>query len=383
MFSLDLRGIPVIDTHAHLCDIAWEERDLSAVFSLSLEDPPPEQRRHTLFYRWFLQELSRFLDCPSGEETVLARRRERAAEDYPGYVRALFEQARIEGLVVDTGYKPAAVSLEDFTALVPAEVRFLFRIESVVDPLWEERPPFNQALDFFTRAVERALEDRRFAGLKSIIGYRTGIGITAVTEEEARRAYGAGREKEVRDFFLRLAWRFCLEKDLPFQLHTSFGESNCDLALNNPLLLKPFLREEEYRNLRLVLVHGGYPYTFETGYLCAMHPSLYCDVSEFVPLVPLGMKKGLADLLDMCPFNKIMYGSDAFILPEFYWFAAVAFRQRLAELLREMVERGMCDTGYARAVAEKIMHRNAASVYGFPSAGSGEGAAGEGPGRAG
>jgi predicted TIM-barrel fold metal-dependent hydrolase len=82
-------------------------------------------------------------------------------------------------------------------------------------------------------------------------------------------------------------------------------------------------------------------------------------------MVPLGMSKGLADVMDMCPVNKILYGSDGFIIPEFYWFAAVVFRRKLGALLQEIIAQGMYNEGYALDVAKMILSGNAANFYGF------------------
>lgn len=123
--------------------------------------------------------------------------------------------------------------------------------------------------------------------------------------------------------------------------------------------------EDELKDVKIILVHGSYPYTFETGYLCTVYPSLYCDVSEFVPLVPLGMGKGLADLFDLCPLNKIMYGSDGAAAPEIYWFAANVFRRKLTFPLQDIMAQGMVHENYALTVAEVILSGTAADIYRF------------------
>lgn len=362
---LDLQHLPIIDTHTHLFNVDYQEHDLSSILSLSLENPPAEQRRHTLLYRWFLQELALFLNCSPEEKQVLACRKQRMEEDYPGYVQELFSKANICGMVIDVGYKPASVNLEAFQEIVPVQVKYLYRIEAILDQLWDERPPFSQAMEIFEKTLAEETSKPRFIGVKSIIGYRTGLAINLVTEGQARTAYQAGQEKGVRDFFFQQTLRFCKKHQLCFQMHAAFGESNCDLLLNNPCLLKSLLEADEFKDQKIVLCHAGYPRTFETGYLCSVYPNLYCDVSEFVPMVPLGMSKGLADLMDMCPTNKILYGSDGFIIPEFYWFAAVVFRRKLAALLQEIVAQGMYTQEYALEVAKMILYENATSFYGF------------------
>jgi len=362
---MELDHLPIIDTHAHLFDVKHKERDFSEIFTLSLENPPLKQRQNTLIYRWFIKELANHLGCRPNESEIKVVRSERIKENYEGYVQDLFSDANIKGLVVDIGYMPASVNLEDFHKLTPATVKYLYRIENVMDKIWKEKPAFDYALETFNHALSESISKENFIGLKSIIGYRTGLAIEKVNEDVARTAYHQGDEKKVRDFFLLLALEFCRVKRKPIQIHTSFGESNINLLLNNPLLLKPLLQDEEIKQQPIVLVHGGYPYSFEAGYLCAMYPNVYCDVSEFVPLVPLGINKGLSDIMDMCPLNKIMYGSDAFIIPEFHWFSAVVFKRKLAALLDDILIQGIIDYDYALEIAEMITYKNAVDFYEF------------------
>ena len=362
---MELANLPVIDTHTHFFDIEYKERDFSEVFSLSLENPPQDQRRHTLLFRWFINELAVFLGCNPEEQKIKNARAERIKQDYKTYLSDLFSDVNLKGLVLDIGYMPADVNLEAFHELVPLEVKYLYRIETIVDKIWLEKPIFNKALEYFDSTLQEFLSKKYFIGLKSIIGYRTGLAVEKVNEQEASTAYQKRYEKAVRDFFLLRALELCRKKGIPMQIHTAFGESNNNLLINNPLLLKPILQDEEIKEQPIVLVHGGYPYTFETGYLCAMYPNVYCDVSEFVPFVPLGMSKGIADIMDMCPLNKIMYGSDAFMIPEFNWFGAKVFKRKLKDLLMDITDQGILDHEYAFDVAEMMTYKNAANFYGF------------------
>ena len=112
------------------------------------------------------------------------------------------------------------------------------------------------------------------------------------------------------------------KKGVPIQIHAAFGESNINVLNNNPFLLKEFLDHPRYKQSRLILIHGGYPYCFEAGYLASVYPNLYVDISEMIPFVPMGAYQGLSQIFDMCPFNKVLYGSDGFIIPDIHWLAA-------------------------------------------------------------
>jgi predicted TIM-barrel fold metal-dependent hydrolase len=123
------------------------------------------------------------------------------------------------------------------------------------------------------------------------------------------------------------------------------------------------LDNPKYNKIAIILVHGGYPYSFEAGYLAAMYPRLYLDISEMVPFVPLGSRQGIRNMLDMCPLNKIMYGSDGFVLPDLHWLGAKVAKQDIEAILSELIALGLQDQDLALASAGDIFFDTARKVY--------------------
>lgn len=367
MLERDLAGIPAIDGHCHFFDHELRDRDPASVLCLSLHDPPAEQRQSTLWFLRTMRVLAEYLglEADAPPERVWAARMERAARDYRAYVAGLFAHARIGGLVVDTGYRPASVDPQAFRDFAPCPVAYLFRIESVLDDLWRRRPAWDAAEEEFLRALHAAAREPGFAGLKSIIGYRTGVAVDpTVTRRRAEQAYAAGEEKPVRDYFFLLAVEKAAELDVPLQVHTGFGESNNRVVNNNPVLLKEMLEAGRGRRTRLVLLHAGYPYAFEAGYMAHCYPNVYCEFSELIPFAQAPARAALAELLALAPLGKVMYGSDGYILPELHWSGALAGRQELAAAFEDLVRRGFLSVRQALAWAESILHRTASSLYG-------------------
>ncbi len=362
---MDLSTVPVVDAHSHLIHPRYHHHDLARTLSLSLENPPDQQVRSGVLYHKVLGELSRLWGLPyEGEEAVAAERTRRMAADYAGHVRELFRDANIRGMVVDLGYKPAAAPVPEFEQVVPVKAVYLFRIETVVDPLWKERPPFDEAEDRFRAALDAAVPGEH-VGYKTIIGYRTGLEILPVTREQAVAAWAAGDEKTVRDYFVLLTVEKCRRLGCPLQVHTAFGESNIDLRRNNPLHLKRLLETDVARAVRITLVHGGYPHSFEAGYLAAMYPNVYVDLSEGIPWVALDTAGILRRVLGLAPLNKVMFGSDGFIIPEIAWIAARLAKEALGNLLDEMVAERYLTARRAERAAVDILGRTAAAVFGL------------------
>ncbi|MBW2369852.1 MAG: amidohydrolase family protein, partial [Deltaproteobacteria bacterium] len=309
--KFDLSDLPVVDNHCHLFNTTFKSHDPSAVLSMSLNDMPAEQRRHTMIYRYLLRELRHFWGMKNvSDEILLSERLKRMKTDYTQWVADIFSDVRIHALIVDLGYQPAVQSLDDFENLVPARVHYMFRIESVLDELWENlrngRIDFPAAEDQYFAALEEGLNQPGIVAAKSIIGYRTGLEIQPVVRKDLQNTDPT--EKAFRDYFFAQTLAKAAEINLPVQIHASFGESNIDMRRNHPGMLKWVLDQPTFRDVRIVLVHGGYPHSFAAGYLAAVYPNVYVDISAMFPFVPLGSRQGLRDIFDMCPFNKIMYG---------------------------------------------------------------------------
>ena len=172
-------------------DVEYHERSLARTLSLSLNDMPLDQLIDTLVYRKMLKELGDFLGVHGRDEDILARREHLMKTSYREYVGSLFGDARIHTLLIDLGYKPACsphsfrpgvspdaeeVGLAEFEELVPARVKYLYRIETVLDEIWQQVLGFVAAEEKFYQSLDAAISTG-IVGIKSIIGYRTGLDI--------------------------------------------------------------------------------------------------------------------------------------------------------------------------------------------------------------
>ncbi|MCF8038739.1 MAG: amidohydrolase [Desulfohalobiaceae bacterium] len=363
---LDLSALPVLDQHCHLFATDYKQHDISALLNMSLNDMPSGDLRQTMIFRKFLLELRSLLQLPEAtEDSLLLKRQERMEENYSRWIRDLFSDCSLETMLVDLGYKPADQDLEQFERLVPVRIHYLFRIESVLDDLWKQFQNREIDLAFVEEHFDAVLDDNlaqtNIVGFKTIIGYRTGLQVQPATRSQLLKV--PPDEKQFRDyFFLRLLSKTS-ETGMPVQIHAAFGESNIDIQKNSPALLKWVFDQESFRKTPVILVHGGYPRCFEAGYLASVYPNVYVDLSEMIPFVPLGLQQGLRDIFDMCPFTKILYGSDGFIVPEIHWMGARMAKEALTALFEELIDIGLFDASYAMNVARMILSENARALY--------------------
>lgn len=66
--------------------------------------------------------------------------------------------------------------------------------------------------------------------------------------------------------------------------------------------------------------------------------------------------------LELAPISKIMFSTDAHLIPETFYLGARCGRETLAEVLEEAVRNGDLTTSEAERAAQDILHDNAARL---------------------
>ncbi len=169
--------------------------------------------------------------------------------------------------------------------------------------------------------------------------------------------------KKLRDHLLCRALELCMEHDVPMQIHTGMGDFEVNLILCRPAYLMDLLRFPVYRACRVLLVHTGYPYHREAAYMANVLPRVYCDLSEGIPFAAHAAESIIAEVLEMAPLSKVVYGSDGYTLPEINYSSAKLAKQALARVLDGLVADGMLGERDAQDAAGMILARNARELY--------------------
>lgn len=360
--------ISLIDNHAHPMlpgDVAARE-PFARYFTEGHDRETVERHApQTLFYRQALRELAGLLGCEASEAAVVAAR---AAQAPDNYLRRLLVDARVEGILLDDGYpRSGALSLDEFAAAAGVPVWRVLRVERLLEDLI----PGCESVEQLTGAMLGGLDAARpgLVALKSIIAYRTGLAIEQPEDAacdralaEVRAAWGgkAGRlaAKPLLDRLIPLAARWAAERRIPVHFHTGFGDRDVDLRLANPLHLRPMLEGGVLAG-PVVLLHAGYPFVREAAYLASVYPNVYVDFSQAAPLLAgPGLTRVLEEILALAPVTKVLYGSDAWGIPEWFWLAARVARRALGEALAWL------PAEEARWAARRVLHDNAAALIG-------------------
>jgi predicted TIM-barrel fold metal-dependent hydrolase len=146
----------------------------------------------------------------------------------------------------------------------------------------------------------------------------------------------------------------------PLQLHTGFGDPDEDLRRSDPALLTDFLRATVDAGTPVLLLHC-YPYHRHAAYLANVFPHVYLDIGLTVPHVGQRAAAVLAETLELAPFHKLLYSSDAYGLAELYLLAAASFREALAVVLEQLE----VSHRHRGRIAAMISAGNARRVYGL------------------
>ena len=376
--------LALVDHHVH--GVTTAELDPQAFESLLTEAGRPAVPPATVFdtqlgfavRRWCAPMLG--LDPEAPAERYLTRRAEVGASEV---TRRLLRAAGVRMWLVDTGYQPELLGghLTSPAELAEASVspaRQIVRLEAVAEAVARGGTGAGDFAGSFAEALAQAIAGDgpdaagRAVAVKSIVAYRHGLDFDPSRPGPAEVAAAAGRflravESEpgarlADPVLLRhLIWTG-IDTGLPIQFHTGFGDPDVRLHRANPSLLHDFLRVTEPAGTPVMLLHC-YPYHREAGYLANVFAHVYADVGEALNHVGARSAAVLAEALELTPFHKMLYSSDAFGLPELHYLGAVRFRRDITRVTGQFVADGAWSAADADRVAQMIGSGNAERVY--------------------
>lgn len=361
----ELWSIPAIDQHAHNVNRPEAAPPFVAGFSESC--CPEVWRRdtpHGLFYRRSMKRLANLLECEDSEASIRAAREAKTIEE----LTALYlEKANLHSLFLDDGLSPDSLLPWTWHQQFLPTFRLL-RIEHLAGQLFVSHGSFES----FDEAFRAALEEpgAEVVGFKCIAAYRGGLSMPEASRDQASEDYARARERgrlatsPLYSYLVGLTLEVASGKGLPVQFHTGFGDPDLDLALSNPLLLRPLIHKY---SCPFVLLHAGYPFFRETGFLASVYANVWTDFGLAVPyLSHAGMCATVSGLLELAPLNKVMYSSDASLIPELFFLGATHAREVLAEVLSDCHRRGDLSAHEVEQAGQMILAGNARALYQKP-----------------
>jgi predicted TIM-barrel fold metal-dependent hydrolase len=360
---------PLIDHHCHA--LALDDLDRPAFEALMNEAAGPSRLGTTFFdsmlglaiRRWCAPVLG--LESHALAEDYLVRRQELGTEAS----RLLAAAAGIEIFMIDTGIDDHRLcSPADVAAMAGGTAYEVVRLEALAEDLLQS----GTAVGDLAEAIEQSLQESTAVAAKSIAAYRVGLDLppnppaadTLVAALAALRPTASGRYR-IADPVISawLAWT-AIKIRMPLQIHVGYGDADIDLRHADPLRLTPFLRATEKLGVPVLLLHN-YPYHRNAAYLAQVFAHVFMDVGLAVHNAGALSQTLVRETVELVPFGKLLFSSDAYGLAELYYLGAELFRRALLAVLGELIKANEMISQDADHVASLIARDNARRVYGL------------------
>ena len=170
--------------------------------------------------------------------------------------------------------------------------------------------------------------------------------------------------KPLSDYMMHRIIELARKHNKPIQIHTGLqaGDGNY-ISNSNPVLLANLFLQ--YRDVKFVLFHGGYPYGSELASLGKNFQNVYIDLCWLYIISPSYSERYLHEWLETIPTNKIMaFGGDYHNAENVYGHMLFA-KEIIGNVLVEKVRDGYFSEEEALKVATMMLHDNAVNLFGL------------------
>ncbi len=318
--------------------------------------------------RWVAPLLD--LEPFASASDYFARRIELGADEVN---KRLLGATGIDHYFIETGFRGDEIyGPEGMAKVTGAKVSEVIRIETIAEKVATSGVSAANFATAFNDELVNASKDA--VGVKSIVAYRIGLDFdfSAPSKSEVEVAAGAwlkeveqtGKSRVADPILIRHLIYSAAELQKPFQFHIGFGDPDLDLHRCDPLLMTDLIRQFEAKEIPVLLLHT-YPYQRNAGYLAQMFRNVYLDVGLAINYSGASSTAIIAESLELAPFHKILFSSDAWGLPELTYLGALLFRRGLGEIVDSFIARGDWSAADAIKVVTAIGRDNALAAYGL------------------
>jgi hypothetical protein len=366
--SLDIG--PLVDHHCH--GLVTEDLDRAGFEALMNEGDAPSPLGTTLFdsmlglaiRRWCAPVLDLEPHVPA--ELYLNRRADLGAAEVN---RRFLTQTGIASFLVDTGLNPGLLTTpEELAQACGATSREVVRLEAVGQDVLADGTPAAG----FADAVKERLRASGAVAAKSIAAYRVGLSLPPrqPTDDELVAALSDVRPDAAGGYRIAhpvvngwLAWT-AVDLGMPLQVHVGYGDNDVDLADCDPLRLTGFLRATEDREVPVLLLHN-YPFHRHAAYLAQVFDHVFMDLGLATHNTGALSTTLVRETLELVPFGKLLFSTDAYGLAELYHLGVLLFRRALSAVLEDLVGTGEMTSGDAELLGRLVARENAVRAYGL------------------
>ncbi|WP_086841649.1 amidohydrolase family protein [Amycolatopsis kentuckyensis] len=305
------------------------------------------------------------LDLPkhAPAEAYLERRAELGAAEV---ARRFLRATGTTDFLLDGGFRPDSLTTTPrFAELAGTRAHDVVRLEQVAEAVIRGSSAAGFAAAFAGELEKRAATA---VGLKSIAAYRVGLELAgerpsaAEVEAAAGRWLAAGGTRLADEVLHRHLVFTGLDLGLPVQFHVGYGDADVDLHRCDPLLLTGLLRATRGSGVPILLLHN-YPFHRHAAYLAQVFEHVFVDAGLITHNAGFRAPAVLAELLELAPFGKVLFSTDAFGLAELYHLGTALFRQGLSDFLRAALAADAMSEKDAVRLCALVGHENAKRIY--------------------
>jgi predicted TIM-barrel fold metal-dependent hydrolase len=365
--------LSLVDHHVHGCfrvdgDEGRFQNALNEANPTALSDPRAAYDSQLGFAvrRWCAEPLGLTRHAPV--EDYWSRRAELGEHEV---ARRLTRAAGVTNWLVDNGFdRDNLLSSDELATVSGGRAHDVLRLELLAETLIVDVDHPAEFGDAFRSALSSRPES--VVAAKSIIAYRGGFDrdLSRPSEQDVsaaaqrwRHQIDRGAPVRVTDpVLMRWGIHAAVDQRMPVQLHVGLGDRDLDLRAVNPLHLLPFLREHEPTGVPILLLHC-YPFEREAGYLAQAFETVHLDVGLAVNHLGVRGVSSVARSLELAPFTKVLYSSDAAGPAELHYLGARLWREAMKRLVGSWVAGGDWSDDDARRVLTLIGRNNARRVY--------------------
>jgi predicted TIM-barrel fold metal-dependent hydrolase len=371
----ELESLALIDHHVH--GVVTADLDRAGFEDLISEASGPPAPGTSSFdsqlgftiRRWCAPVLGLEPSVPA--EDYLRRRAELGTAEVN---KRLLTASRVTQWLVDTGFRTSQITTpEQMVQASGAPASHVVRLEAVAEKVARAGTAAADWAAAFVEELGVETAATGAVGYKSIVAYRYGFDFDPGRPAPAEVTAAAGRllravetdpaRARVSDPVLlrHLIWT-AIDIGKPLQFHVGFGDTDVRMHRSDPSLLTDFMIATEPIGTPVMLLHC-YPHHRVAGYLAHVFSHVYMDLGAILNYVGARSAAVLAEALELTPFGKMLYSSDAFGLPELHYLGAIGYRRDLARVTGQFVSDGAWAAADVERVAELIGSANATRVY--------------------
>ena len=367
-------ALPLLDHHCH--GVVRTDLDRAGFESLASESdwPAPLGQTHLdsqagITIRAICAPL---LDLPRHiDAAAYLRRREELGTDEVN--RRLLRATGIRTYFVETGYRGNEVlTPQEIADVAGAEARTVIRLERIAEELAGTGVNANSFIRSYTEALAAAAADA--VAVKSINANRYGLDFDPSPPSPRETAAAAaewlhdceqrGSIRLDHPVLLRAVLWAGVDLGKPIQFHVGYGDSDIVMHRCDPTKMTGFLQATRGSGVQVMLLHC-YPFQREAGYLAHVYPHVWLDTGAAISYTGPNSLAVVRESLEVAPFGKVLFSTDAFGLPELYLCGARLWRRALGRLLKEWLSSDWLSPADAQRYAANIASGNACLAYGL------------------